>query len=333
VWDPARDVALCDRGGFDGPVARHGVVDGSRRPRAALTVLLAVVAVAALVTVVVQARHDDDPDVYVSIGDSYGAGFRPTDGGTATTRDGFAYQVADRAAAAGRPLLLLNFACTGATSGDVVGRAGCPEHYEGPGGQEYRSSTQADAAVAAMQEHRGHVRLVTIVIGGNDVINCLPATRDAIPPASAACLDTALATLAVNLRALLTRVRAALGPDVPVVGLTYPDVFLGGYVFDDAAARSFAGGSVALFRDRLNPALRAAYAAAGAPFLDVTALTGGYDPLDRTVDEPPYGRVPEPVARVCELTFYCSRKDLHPTRAGHTLIAEAILRVVPLATS
>lgn len=324
-------MASCRRGGFDGPVVPLGVVVPGR---SRVAVLLAVAVVALVTTaVVVAAKPDAGPDVYVSIGDSYGAGFRPTDGGTATTRDGFAYQVADRAAAVGRPLLLLNFACTGATSGDVVGRLGCPEHYEGPDGPEYRTSTQADAAVAAMQEHRGHVRLVTIVIGGNDVINCLPATRDAVPPASAACLDGALAALAVNLRALLARVRAAVGPDVPVVGLTYPDMFLGGYVFGDAAARSFAGGSVALFRDRLNPALRAAYTAAGAPFLDVTQLTGGYDPLDRTVDEPPYGRVPEPVARVCELTFYCSRRDLHPTRAGHTLIAEEILRVVPLAPS
>ena len=45
---------------------------------------------------------------------------------------------------------------------------------------------------------------------------------------------------------------------------------------------------------------------------------------------PPYGTVPEPVARVCELTFYCSRKDVHPTPAGHALIADGILRLVPL---
>ena len=46
----------------------------------------------------------------------------------------------------------------------------------------------------------------------------------------------------------------------------------------------------------------------------------------------PYGDVPEPVARVCELTFYCSRKDVHPTPAGHALIADEILRLVPLTS-
>ena len=117
-----------------------------------------------------------------------------------------------------------------------------------------------------------------------------------------------------------------------MVGLTYPDVFLGGYVFGAGPARSFAGESVGLFRDRLNPALRTIYAAADAPLLDVTQLTGGYDPLDRTVVQPPYGTVPEPVARVCELTFYCSRKDVHPTPAGHALIADGILRMVPLTS-
>ena len=48
--------------------------------------------------------------------------------------------------------------------------------------------------------------------------------------------------------------------------------------------------------------------------------------------QPPYGTVPEPVARVCELTFYCSRKDVHPTPAGHALIADGILRLVPLTS-
>jgi phospholipase/lecithinase/hemolysin len=30
------------------------------------------------------------------------------------------------------------------------------------------------------------------------------------------------------------------------------------------------------------------------------------------------------------LTFYCSRKDFHPTPQGHAFIADEILRQVPL---
>jgi phospholipase/lecithinase/hemolysin len=45
----------------------------------------------------------------------------------------------------------------------------------------------------------------------------------------------------------------------------------------------------------------------------------------------PAGRAVPSVARVCELTSYCSRNNLHPTPAGHALIADEILRMVPLA--
>ena len=234
-----------------------------------------------------------DADVYVSIGDSYAAGFRPTDdGGTATTREGFAYLVADRSAAAGRPLALLNFACTGATSTDVLHRDGCEHWALGPGAPRYDDEPQADAALAALRERAEHVRLVTIVIGGNDVNACLPPNHDALPPEAQACLDNVFETLDGNLRTLLGRIREAVGPDVPVVGITYPDIFLGGYTFGDAPSRSFADASVEMFREGLNPTLRNAYTAAGASFLDLTQLTGAYDPLDRTVDQPPYGVVP-----------------------------------------
>jgi lysophospholipase L1-like esterase len=323
VWDAPGDPAVTGRSDLDGPV--------TLRSRLAPAVLAVAVVAAVVAGVVVATRPLRGPDVYVSIGDSYGSGFRPTDGGSATTRDGFAYQVADRAAAAGHAVELLNFACTGATSGEVLTRPGCPNHGLGPDADEYRGP-QVDAAVAAMQEHRGRVRLVTVVIGGNDVNNCLTAAGDAFTPAANACLDGALPTLSANLGTLLGRIRSAVGPRVPVVGLTYPDVYLGGYVFGDPASRAFADGSVGLFRDRLNPALRAAYTAADASFVDVTALAGGYDPLSRTAPAPPYGTVPAPVARVCALTFYCARKDLHPTTAGHALIADAILEQVPVAS-
>jgi lysophospholipase L1-like esterase len=297
----------------------------------------AIVALVAALSVPIAWTNTDtvssDADVYVSIGDSYAAGFRPTgDGGTTTTRDGFPYRVAARAAAAGRPVELLNFACTGATSGDLLHRDGCAKWALGPGAPRY-TDPQGDAALAALRAHARRVRLVTVVIGGNDINTCLPKNHDALPPAAQECLGHILTALDGNLRTLLGRIRDAVGPDVPIVGLTYPDIFLGGYTFGDAPSRSFADASVAMFRDELNPTLRAAYAASGATFVDLTQITGGYDPLASTVDRPPYGVIPEPVARVCELTFYCSNRDFHPTTSGHELIADQILRRVPLDRS
>lgn len=271
-----------------------------------------------------------DADVYVSIGDSYAAGLRPAaQGGTTTTRDAFPFRIAERATAAGRPLQLLDFACSGTTSTEMLHHDGCADWARAPGAPRY-TDPQAEAAVDALREHASHVRLVTVVIGGNDINTCLPANHDSLTPAAQECLRHVIAGIDTNVRTLLGRIRDVVGPDVPVVGLTYPDIFLGGYTFGDAPSRTFADASVAMFRDELNPTLRAAYAASGATFVDLTQVTGGYDPLDKTTLLPPYGTIPEPVARVCQLTFYCTNRDFHPTVAGHELIADQVLARVPL---
>jgi hypothetical protein len=110
------------------------------------------------------------------------------------------------------------------------------------------------------------------------------------------------------------------------VGLTYPDVFLGAWVSSEFPdGRNLARLSVSLFRDFFNTALKAEYEKVGATFVDVTATTGGYGPLTETTQDPTYGPIPTPVAKVCELTYFCGHTDVHPTPAGHQAIATAIL--------
>lgn len=261
--------------------------------------------------------------LYVSLGDSYAAGYQPsTTGAGATTRNGFAYQVADRAAAAGSPLRLVNLGCSGVTSTALVGDKGCQAGALGPGAPDYQGSTQADAATTFLAEHRGQVALVTVIVGGNDIKPCLFTDQGAIRPDVNACITTAVATLRGNLERLLPGIRAAVGPDVPVVGLTYPDMYLGTWLANRPDAHAIAESSQGLFRDVLNPALEAEYAAVGATFADITDVTGGYGPLPTT------GAVPDPVRRVCSLTFYCQLGDVHPTTAGYTVIADQVLRAI-----
>jgi len=265
--------------------------------------------------------------VYVSIGDSYAAGEQlSAGGGLATSRSGFAYRVADRMAASGEDLQLINFGCVGATSTDLLTRKGCPDGGLGPGATPYPDSTQADAAIAALSAHRGHVRLVTISIGGNDVNACLPPGGRP-PVRDVDCVDQTLSELRTNMRTLLARIRAVTGPGVPVVGITYPDFFLGAWVLGDQAS---ARASVPLFRDVLNPALRTGYEAAHARFVDVTSSTGAYGPLTTQTDLPPYGMVPVPVARACVLTAFCTSQDVHPTDRGYAEIADEVLRAATM---
>ena len=116
---------------------------------------------------------------------------------------------------------------------------------------------------------------------------------------------------------------------MPIVGLTYPDVFLGLYLSKDPAQKNLAAVSVPAFEHLLNPALSAQYAAAGATFIDVTKASGGYIPLTETTRSGTHGPTPLAVTDVCTLTYYCRLQDVHPTTRGYALIARLIVATLP----
>lgn len=256
--------------------------------------------------------------VYVSLGDSYATGFHPADGGApaGTTKDGFPYLVAARTG-----MRLINLACSGATSTSLRATPGCAPENRGPGAPDLASRTQLDAAVRTLRDYQDQVGLVTLVIGGNDLAPCAQSPD---PQAALTCASGVADTVRKNLAEILPALREAAG-DVPIVGLTYPDVFLGAWVspsFPDG--QDLARLSVPLFHDFFNKTLKAEYDKINATFVDVTAATGAYDPLTRITQDPTYGPIPTPVARVCALTYFCTHTDVHPTRAGHEAIATAV---------
>ncbi len=264
---------------------------------------------------------------YVSIGDSYAAGYQPIKGQFIgrTSTAGFAYQLAAKATLRGHKLTLVNYGCGGVTTTSLVEQKGCLPFLLGPGAPNYAKQTQAEAAFAFLRAHRGSVGLVTVSIGGNDVAGCARAD-DATD-----CLRGKMTALSTNLRMFLRDLREAAGPDVLIVGLTYPDVLLGGDVSEVPLKQALAPKSIALFKTLLNPALKAAYDTVGASFIDVTAATGAYIPTSQTTTVAPYGRIPVAVARVCELTYYCDLGDIHPRDSGYALIAGLIAQVLPKA--
>ena len=255
---------------------------------------------------------------YVSLGDSYAAGYQA---GLGTTRDGFAYQVADQAQATTTPLQLVNFACAGATTTSILQNAGCPPAALGPDAAPYDGQTQIEAAEAFLKSHPGEVGLITVSIGGNDIAPCGGGGPD-----SASCVTQAVAGVSTNLTTLLARLRAAAGPAVPIVGTTYPDVLLGVWVSGTPEGQQLANLSITAFRSLLNPALQKAYEGAGGQLVDVTEATGAYGPMTDTTDVAPYGAIPVPVAQVCELTTFCSKQDIHPTPEGYRIIADLVFQ-------
>ena len=263
---------------------------------------------------------------YVSLGDSYAAGFQPTGpkGAGHTTTNGFAYQLPPLASARGYQLTLVNFGCGGATTASILHKRGCP--LLGPGAPAYPRQTQAAAAEAFLTAHPGKIGLVTVSIGGNDLTAC------ATSPDPISCVTKALATIDTDLGVLLPALRTAAGPNVPIVGTTYPDVILGDYLSANPASKSLASVSVVAFMNLINPALQKDYAAVGASFVDVTSATGAYTPFSQTTDLAPYGTIPVAVARVCQLTFFCQYQDIHPRTVGYTEIANLIAATLPTRT-
>jgi lysophospholipase L1-like esterase len=258
----------------------------------------------------------------VSIGDSYAAGFQPTGEGTGhTTHNGFADQTVRLARARGYRLRLVNFGCAGATTASTLHSPGCPSHYPALGAPAYTRS-QADAAVAYLRAHAAEIALVTVSLGGNDIVPCSDNT-DAVH-----CLSGVLNRAQRNLHALLSRVHAA-APRAIIVGTTYPDVFLGKALSSDHTDQELARLSVLGFRQFVNPVLKAAYTAVGGRFADVTAATGGYLPLSRTTELAPYGTIPVAVAKICRLTYYCQYGDIHPRTAGYRIIARLVVADLP----
>jgi lysophospholipase L1-like esterase len=281
--------------------------------------LAAALAAAALSLVAAPAAGAAAPRSYaVAVGESYAVGFQP---GLGATRQGFNVQLVTKARARGYRLTLANFGCGGATTTSVLRQEGCSRRGRARGARAY-SGTQVAAATAFLRAHRGHVAIATVSIGGNDVTRC------GMVPDPVTCVGTVVRSIERNLGELVRRLRKAGGAKLRIVGITYPDVILGRWVrppVDQDLARL----SVVAFGQIINPALKRTYGARGARFVDVTAATGAYTPLEQLTTLAPYGEIPVAVAKVCELTWYCEKGDIHARTAGYGVIADLIARTLP----
>jgi lysophospholipase L1-like esterase len=251
-------------------------------------------------------------EYYVSMGDSYSVGYQPAPVAGATS--GYTAVVANAT-----HLRLENFGCAGATTTSILESKGCvlPAATDAVA---YPGESQTASALAFVKNHKAHVGLMTVSIGGNDITKC------AADPNPVSCVVSATSTIRANVSQLASELRKAAGPGVPLIGLTYPDVVLGQWVYPPGHSNhSLATLSVTAFKTLINPTLAHAYEQAGGRFVDITAATSGYVPLSQTVTHAPYGTIPVAVARVCELTWYCSLGNIHANTAGYEFIGEQIV--------
>ncbi len=272
------------------------------------------------------------PKFYLSLGDSYSVGYQPGIGATA----GYTAYVAKKT-----KYQLENFGCGGATTASILTVMGCVESGYGPvaatDAVPYPTTTQELAALAFIKAHPGQIGLITVSIGGNDVTSCASAGGLG---AILTCVENADTAITTNVGSMVSALDTALmmaGDSAKIVGLTYPDVILGDYVYPAGSPNSgLANASVAAFDSLINPTLKAAYTSVGdGTFVNVTQApykkaTAGDDsdmgtPPPPAVKLAPYGKIPPAVWEICKLTYYCSMGNIHANTKGYDFIGKLVV--------
>jgi lysophospholipase L1-like esterase len=264
-------------------------------------------AVTADLTVTGATANLRDAVYYVALGDSLATGFGAGPG------EGYVDLLTAHYRRAIPNLVKVNFACNSETTTSMLDGSIC----------RFGGLSQEDAAVAFLNANRDRIALITIDIGGNDVVFCSDAD----------CFNRGVATIDANLATIMGRLRQAAGPNVPFYGMNYFDPLLHHWLTDDAG-KAQARQSVADLHV-LNQHLTAGYAAFGAPTADV-ARRFAVDDFTTMVDSP-WGQVPINVFNTCTwLTVTCRAGGPQgfgndANAAGYEVIADAFKEIIDLA--
>jgi lysophospholipase L1-like esterase len=243
---------------------------------------------------------------YVSVGDSLAAGVQPI-GDPARqyrTNEGYAEQLLAIARVESPKLTLVKLGCPGETTVTMVEGGIC----------SYDHGSQLDEAVAFIEAHRQFVAFITIDIGANDFA-C----------ADLSCVPGGVASIQANLPTILAALRGAAGPDIPVVGMTIYNPFLGAWL-TGPEGQAFAQFSTFQGIVPINQLLRGIFLAGGASVADVESAFSTTD-FTTIVPLPGAGDVPLNVARICMWTWICAPPPLgpdnHANAAGYGVMARA----------
>jgi|SRR6266566_497294 lysophospholipase L1-like esterase len=289
---------------------------------------LAVVATAAVAGVLVAAAASGPalaasgdskaPVYYLSLGDSLAAGEQPTlPPGQNFGDEGYADQLYASEHAKIPNLQLVKLGCGGESTASMITAVPTvevpgvgPVPYEGRGDHyfcSYPHGSQLAEAVNFLHAHRGFVSFVTLDIGPNDIFQLGSVAGRA--------------QIKANLPMILSALRDAAGPDVPIIGMNFYDPFLVIWFSDPAALPAEALSAVGF-----NTVLASIYTAAGDPVADVGSAFS-------TTDFTLVGGIPLDVLRICQWTWMCASPplgpDIHANTAGYGVIAQAFENVLP----
>jgi len=219
----------------------------------------------------------------------------------------------------GNPALkLVKLGCPGETTGSMIKGGIC----------SYPAGSQLAQAAAFLASHRGHVQLVTIDIGANDLNPCLALTNI---NAIAVCLQGVFPQIQTNLTTIMNTLTTAGGSGVPpIIGMTYYDPELANWLKGTPAAKTLAKDSIVL-AEAFGNLLSGVYTAFGAKVADVFK-TFHTTQFAARVTLPAFGTVPKDVGYICSYTWMCAAPpvgpNIHANRLGYAVIANTFLDVI-----
>ena len=230
---------------------------------------------------------------YLALGDSIAYGFQPdkADGAPPSAFDtGYVDVFAARLRKLAPKIQVVNYGCPGETTVTFT-RGGCPWLAEGQKLHDAFRGSQLKAALSALRAHSGQVSPITLTLWGNDLAPLSEKGEGAA---------RAIASVALRLTSILQRLRAAAPTaEIIVTGAWNPEV--------DQLKKA-----EPLYRT-LDAAIARAAATARARVAKMFAVFN------------PPGTVRAQRARLCALTFLCSKGDVHPTNAGYRAMADAFM--------
>jgi lysophospholipase L1-like esterase len=235
---------------------------------------------------------------YLALGDSITYGVQPTKAPKpSTTRTGYVHVFAARLRTIAPQLQVVNFGCPGEST-VTFRQGGCPGLADGIELHDAFRGSQLAAAVSFLRAHPGDVNPITLTLYGND---WLPLLLDTCK-SDVACVrkrgPKTIAAFGSRLRSVVRRLRgAAPEADIVVTGAWNPD-------------------------PRQLEQLKPTYRSLEAAIVRAAGPSGARVAKMLPVLNPPVNGE----ARLCKLTFICSKGDPHPTDAGYRAMADAVLR-------
>jgi lysophospholipase L1-like esterase len=256
--------------------------------------LILVPAVAVVLAVSGTAASGTSPQrYYLALGDSMAYGMQPTKAeAPPSAATGFVAPFAASLRRLSPTLKVVNYGCPGESTATFI-RGGCDWLKHGGKLHDAFRGSQLKAALSFLRAHPGEVSPITVTLWGNDVP--LPLSQNAKgAPAAIASFEKRFGASLKQLRA------AAPTAEIIVTGAWNPEA--------DRLRQARP-----LYRS-LDAAIGRAAAASRARVADMFAVFNGT------------GSVRAQQARLCRLSFICSKGDPHPTDAGYRAMADAFMK-------